>query len=137
MSDNGHFYYLHKETKDLIHKRVRPESDSPFVERVWELDPTDRFFAWQIAVEALALGAREDRVRELQAKWGLTDEDAQKFAELGGLKLFRDGDQWCAAFEDFVDIQESQAGFGEDCLHALADLARHGLAPSSVHGGIQ
>lgn len=120
-------YYLHVDGS-LIYKAaggVDPTSD--FVRKVWPMDISDRMQAWVICVEALAMGARETRIRELATWWGLIDEGAQVFAERTGLKLFRDGDQWCAVFQDFVNITESQAGFGHDCLHALADLARQGL----------
>ena len=73
------------------------------------------------------LGARKERVKELQEKWGLTNEDAQIFAERAGLVLKMDGNSWCAHFSDFTNLQESQAGFGDDCLEALADLAKQGI----------
>ena len=70
-----HYYYLHSESKDLIHKRFEPESDSPFVKAVWSLDTTDRSDAWKVILEGLALGARINRVKQLCEKWecGLKD----------------------------------------------------------------
>ena len=123
------YYYLHSETHDLIFKRVDfpPDSSSPFVKKVWPVDSSDRGNAWVIAIEALALGANKNRVNELAKKWGLTDADAEIFAERAKLKLFKDGNQWCAGFEDFVDVQESQVGFGDTALEALAELSRQGL----------
>ena len=125
----GH-YYLHSETGDLIFKRegFPPDPSSPFVKKIWPVDPSDRGNAWVIAIEALALGANKERVRELAEKWGLTDADAEIFAEKAKLKLFQDGSQWCAGFEDFVNVQESQVGFGDTALDALADLSRQGLS---------
>jgi hypothetical protein len=38
------------------------------------------------------------------------------------LCFFRDGNQWCCVFGDFVNLQESPAGFGETFEDALADL---------------
>lgn len=35
-----------------------------------------------------------------------------------------DGDQWCAKREDFVDLQQSLAGFGNTKEEALADLEK-------------
>ncbi len=127
-----HWYYLHT-NGDLIHKRTEPEGDSPFVKKVWKLDLEDRASAWMLCIEALALGAKRERIDELAAKWGITDEDALIFADIKGtngkplLKIFKDGDAWCAAFGDFVDIQESQCGFGETALDAFAELAKPGL----------
>jgi len=45
-------------------------------------------------------------------------------------RVFRDGDSWCAVMPDFINLQESPAGFGatpEDARKALAAaLARKG-----------
>lgn len=38
------------------------------------------------------------------------------------LCFFRDGDQWCCVFGDFINLQESPAGFGETFSSAMADL---------------
>lgn len=128
MSPEAGFYYLH-ENGDLLFKRERPEVEpGGFVRAVWPHDPRDRANAWLIAIEALALGARPARIQELATTWGLTDDDAQIFAtRTHQFRLFRDGDQWTAAFHDFVNVQESQVGFGATCLEALAALARPGL----------
>ena len=127
-----HYYYLHT-NGDLIHKSalvVDSDSsyfDSPFVKKVWTIDTEDRGSLWILLTEALSLGANKERIKELQEKWGATNEDAQEFASRAGLALKLDGNQWCAHFSDFENLQESQAGFGDDCLEALADLAKQGL----------
>jgi hypothetical protein len=69
------FYYLHSESKDLIYKRFKPD-DSDFVVRIWEVDFSDRFDAWRVVLEALALGAKLERIKELAKKWKLTIEDS-------------------------------------------------------------
>lgn len=74
---NG-YYYFHRETKDLIWKKFEPEYDSPFVQKIWPLDDTDRGCAWKIFLEALSFGLKLDRARELQKKWGLTQEDFEE-----------------------------------------------------------
>lgn len=75
------FYYLHK-CGDLI---FRPETvvkwdpeyfNSSFVRKVWNFDRKNRFFAWRIVLEGLALGCRIDRARELSGEWKLTFEDS-------------------------------------------------------------
>lgn len=130
-----HYYYLHT-NGDLIHKPafvVDSDSsyfDSPFVKKVWTLDTEDRGTIWILLTEALALGANKERIKELQNKWGATNDDAMIFSERAGLVLKLDGNAWCAHFNDFVNLQESQAGFGDDCLEALADLSRQGLTPN-------
>jgi hypothetical protein len=104
------WYYLHT-NGDLIFTRFQPEiNPGGFVRMVWPCDPESRLDAWIIAIEALALGARRERVMELAQKWGLTDEDAKEFvrqAQIRGRQaflvfVFPDGDQWCAAFYNFV-----------------------------------
>ena len=35
---------------------------------------------------------------------------------------FMDGDQWCCVFGDFINLQESPAGFGNTQIEALEDL---------------
>ena len=127
------YYYLHSETKDLIYKpAIVVDSDpsyfdSPFVQKVWGFDSKNRIDAWVICVEALALGAKIDRVFELKGKWGLTDEDAQKFISNLPFILEKDGDIWCVKdSENFINIQESQVGFGDTALEAIADFAKQG-----------
>uniref|UniRef100_A0A6M3LLS5 Uncharacterized protein n=1 Tax=viral metagenome TaxID=1070528 RepID=A0A6M3LLS5_9ZZZZ len=34
------------------------------------------------------------------------------------MQIYRDGDQWCATEEDFIDLQESPVGFGDTQLQA-------------------
>ena len=120
------WYYLH-ENGSLIHKRLEPEDDSPFVIRIWKIDSTDRMTAWLVATEALALGAKKERIFDLKRKWQLTDEDGKIFAHRIGINLSKDGNQWCATFADFVNLQESHAGFGNNVLEAIANLAKPGL----------
>lgn len=79
MNDKIVYYYLHSETKDLICKHTPPEMDSPFIEKVWTCDPSNRLTAWMIALEGLFLGAKVDRVKELATKWQLTPEDSLEF----------------------------------------------------------
>ncbi len=77
---NG-FYYLHADG-NLIYK---PEIvvanddgyfDSPFVKKVWHVDPRDRIVAWKIILEALAMGCDKERAKELSKQWDLTFEDS-------------------------------------------------------------
>lgn len=37
-------------------------------------------------------------------------------------KTYRDGDQWCAVMADFINLQESPAGFGDTREDARQDL---------------
>lgn len=105
-----------------------PETDSDFVRRIWPIDLSNRAHAWLTVIEAAALGAIPERIKELAEKWNLTNEDALKFAEhTECFKVFKDGDKWCAGFTDFKNIQESQCGFGDTALEALIELAKPGL----------
>jgi len=127
MSSAIGYYYLHT-NGDLIYKRTYPDLGSDFVRKIWPLYPDDRGYAWSLCVEALALGACESRIRELKKKWRLLDDDAENFAKWCGVRIFMDGDQWCATLEDFINLQESPAGFGDDALHAFAELAKNSAA---------
>lgn len=138
MSVEG-WYYLHT-NGDLIYKgaaytNVGDFRESDFVRAFWPVDPADRATAWRIAVEATAAGARPDRVAELVEKWGLTDEDAQVYAEHLGFRLVRDGGAWMATRLDFVDLMESPVGFGEHAYQAIAELAKAlGYRPAKTWG---
>jgi hypothetical protein len=87
------WYYLHT-NGELIYKRdldgaVADLRESDFVRHFWPCDPTDREGAWNILVEALALGASPSRVNELAIKWQCNDEDALVYAERLQIKLFK------------------------------------------------
>ena len=138
------YYYLHT-NGDLIYRTAFVVDadpsyfDSRFVKKCWPLNTKERESAWIICIEALALGAKKERVFELKEKWNLTDDDAQEFADRVNLKISKDGNQWCATFSDFIDLQTSQAGFGDTALEAFTDLAKQGLTdkpletPSETH----
>ena len=135
-----HYYYLH-ENGELIHKTVTGGSqaadfrESDLVKMFWILDTGSRFDAWRILVEAKALGANEERVSELATKWGCGDDDAQHFGSELGLNLTMDGNSHCATCADFVNLQESPAGFGGTYLEAISELLRAvGFRPSKTWG---
>ena len=123
------WYYLHT-NGSLIFKReldggtAADIRESPFAVAMWPIDPENREGAWSILVEALAFGADKAHVLELAARWKCTDEDAAVYAEHIGARLSRDGNQWFATRQDFVDLQQSPAGFGDTALEALAELCK-------------
>lgn len=126
----GHFY-LHI-NGNMIYKPLLSTSradldESTLVAHYWPFQEDSRVLAWLIATEALALGAREEEIHDLQEKWHLSDNDAAVFALHYGLNIFRDGDQFCATFMDFKNIQESQCGFGSTALEALSNLYKESL----------
>jgi hypothetical protein len=133
------WYYLHT-NGDVIYKRETGGTaadirESDFARTLWPFNPNNRAGAWRICVEAQALGASPDRVKDLAALWKLTDEDALHYADFLGARLFLDGNMWCATRGDFENLQESPAGFGETCLDALAALAADlGLKASKMWG---
>jgi hypothetical protein len=127
MSIQG-WYYLHT-NGELIYKPDHGETaadirDSDFALCMWAMDPTDRMGAWNICIEGLALGAKHGRVMELAAKWGLSDADADVYADRAGITIQMDGNAWCATGPGFDNLQESPAGFGPSKLEAMADLAK-------------
>jgi len=80
------YYYLHT-NGDLIGKNpVIVESDneyfnSPFVQKVWNIDLEDRGSIWDFVLEALTIGARLDRIKELAEKWKLNYEDSKEYIQ--------------------------------------------------------
>lgn len=124
MSTQG-WYYLH-ENGELIYNpspdAIQDIRESNFCRAAWAVDGEDREQAWRILVESLSLGAIFGRVKELADKWGCVDEDADVYAERIGVVLTLDGDNWCATRTDFVNLQESPAGFGSTKLAAMAQL---------------
>lgn len=133
------WYYLHT-NGELIYKGAAYTSiadfrESDLVRAFWPCDPEDRETGWRIVVESLAAGANPERVRELAEEWGCTDEDAEQYADRLGLRLFMDGDQWCAVRADFYDLGDSPAGFGHRAYEALAELAKElGYVPAKMWG---
>ncbi len=138
MSELG-WYYLHT-NGDVIHKRGLPGTaadirESDLAVALWPIDTADRSSAWRILVEAMAAGALRTRVLELAELWACDDEDAHNYAENLGIRLYMDGSQWCATRADFVDLQESPAGFGGLALEAMASLAKElGYLPTKMWG---
>ena len=139
------FYYLHI-NGDLIykpingaatvHERIADFLESDFVRYFWPLQTADRFFAWTICIEACALGADGDRIKELRSHWGISDEDVDPFLEGAKiLEIRQEGSEWMACFDDFVNIQESQCGFGAtkfDALVALCATNKENLTKQQV-----
>lgn len=131
------WYYLHS-NGELIYKLAVSTSvadlrESDLVRAFWSTDPSDRGSAWTIVVEGLAAGARPDRVADLVARWGCTDEDAAVYAERIGVSLERDDDaaRWLATTGGDGD----PVGTGERAYEALADLARElGYRPAKMWG---
>ncbi len=75
------YYYLHT-NGDLIGKNpVVVDSDpsyfdSDFVQKVWCIETEERGDCWKLVLEALAKGARIDRVKELVEKWKMDKADS-------------------------------------------------------------
>jgi len=133
------FYYLHT-NNDLILKHNLPGTaadirESDFAVMLWPVDTKNRENAWQILIEALACGADLVRILELAVLWHCDDADAQVYADRVGILLSLDGDQWCATRKDFVNFQESSAGFGKYALDAMAALCKDlGYKPQKMWG---
>jgi len=133
------WYYLHT-NGDLIYKRelggtAADIRESSFARGLWPFDPTNRECAWTILVEAGAAGARQARIKELAVKWQCDDKDAIIYADFLGVKLSQDGNQQCATRIDFINLQESPAGFGDTNLDAMIDLCKNlGYKPSKMWG---
>ncbi|GAB6276275.1 MAG: hypothetical protein SAMD01599839_08150 [Rectinema sp.] len=132
------WYYLHQ-NGDLIYRRELGDTaadirESPFAKGLWPV-PTNRGGAWNLLIEALSAGARKERILELAEKWKCTNDDALVYAEYYDVLLSMDGTAFCATRKDFINLQESPAGFGDSYLEAMADLCKQlGYKPSKVWG---
>lgn len=133
------WYYLHT-NGELIYKRELDGTaadirDSDFARALWPIDPANREMAWRILIEGLAAGAKPERIAALAATWGCDDKDARIHADICGVNLFMDSNKWCATAGNFVNLAESEAGFGDTCLEAMAELATElGYKPSKMWG---
>lgn len=138
MSIEG-WYYLHT-NGSLIYKRdydgvAADIRESDFALGLWPMDPTDRLGAWRIVTEALAGGADKTRAMALARLWQCDEDDAAAYAGRAGITLGKDGSAWCAKRLDFVNLQESPAGFGDSPVEAIAELLKSiGYRPSKMWG---
>lgn len=127
MSEINGWYYLH--TNGSMIYKPSPDAivdirDSDFAVCAWPVDSSSRLDAWCILVEGAALGAKPERIAELRRSWSCTEKDADKFAEYAGFTIENEGDQFCAYRTDFVNLQESPAGFGQTKFDACVALAK-------------
>lgn len=132
------WYYLHV-NGDLIYKpgsgAIVDIRDSDLAVAAWPIDLIGRAGAWRVLVEGLAAGAKKSRVDDLAEKWGCSDADAEHYAAHIGAILQKDGNAWMAARRDFINLQESPAGFGDTALEAFAALAKElGYRPAKMWG---
>jgi len=134
------WYYLH-ENGSMIYKRelggtIADLRESDFVIMCWPINTQDRASAWRILVEAGAIERTDKaRLKELADKWGCDDEDAENYAQYIGIKVYKDGGSWCATRSDFINLQESTAGFGDTAREAMSDLCKNlGYKPQKMWG---
>ena len=123
------YCYLHI-NGDLIYKPAIAVDDDPdyfdssFVRKFWPITLLDRGDAYTLLLDAQAMGAKQDHIQKLKTKWNITEEDTQVYADRIGFMLSMDGDKWFARCPDFVNVQESPAGFGSTRWDALVELCR-------------
>ena len=133
------WYYLHT-NGTLIYKRdldgtAADIRESPFARALWPMEPSDREGAWRILIEGLAAGANPEQIKELAKKWNCDDKDAEILADRWGINWWADGNKWCTTAGNFINLQESPAGFGDNLLEAFAELAKAiGYKPSKMWG---
>jgi len=122
------WYYLHT-NGDLIYKRdldgaAADIRESDFTRAMWPIGPEDREGAWNILVEACALGAMPTRIHDLAEKWHCDESDIDTYAQRLGVKLEMDGNAWCATGPNFKDLVISPAGFGPSKFLAMVELCK-------------
>lgn len=119
-------YYLHTNGELIYRAHAQADDfDSNFVKAYWWIDIKNRADAWKVGINALAKGAKKERVFELKEKWNLTDDDAKIFAQRHKpeLELYMDGNQWCVRKKG-ESMPECFIGFGDTALEALAELSK-------------
>lgn len=126
--NNYCWFYLHT-NGSLISKpkeyNYRDFEGSDFVKCYWKVDLENRADAYNLLCSALLAGANQTEVDTIAAKWNMNDHDAQIFIEKAGLDSQIDGDQWCVHAKDFINLQESWAGFGTTIFEALCDYHKN------------
>lgn len=138
MSEIKGWYYLHT-NGELIYKAdpdaITDIRDSDFAVAAWPWND-GRKNAWDILVMAGAVGAKPVRIQELAKKWLATDADAVNYAKAVNCELGEDGNQKTATRSNFVNPQESPAGFGDTYLAAMIDLCKElGYAADKLQWG--
>lgn len=133
-SDNWCYYYLH-ENGDLIHKSyyANPSDfeDSDFVKKWWKVNMSKRIDVYNFLIAASMFGANKCRVDELIWKWHITDHDCEHYIDRVGLTWLMDGNAWCVHAPDFIDLQNSTAGFSSESLfYAIVDFYKNLLDKS-------
>lgn len=101
-----------------------------YAQRQYDPDKRERFLAEYREADYLAESRLwiANLIRESQKKRGIPDS---------ALCFFKDGDVWCCVNADFINPQESPAGFGktfDDALVALQD-ALAALCVAAKEGG--
>ena len=127
MAEIKGWFYLHTNGQ-LIWKNnpdaIEDIRESDLCTSAWAFTGGDRKEAWNILVEALSIGAEKTRIEKLAKDWGIDDSDAPNYAEAIGIKLGVDGNQVYATKQDFIDLQTSPAGFGNNYLEAISELCK-------------
>jgi len=115
-------YYLHQ-NGDLIGKNPIVEArdasyfDSPFVKKVWWIETNKRETLWTMMLEALAMGARVGRVREIAEK-----NDCDKADSINMLTKIKPNDLMRKGMTIFVqDILNEDIGKYWKEIGALGD----------------
>lgn len=126
--ENFCYYYLH-ENGELIHKSKHADpadfEESTFVKKWWVIDLDNRFDGYNLIIVATLLGALKRSVAAMVQKWEMNDQDCAVYCDRAGLVYFMEGSTWCVRGRDFVNLQESAAGFGPSMLDAVIEFYRH------------
>lgn len=79
----------------------------------------DRLGEKHWCVYCKGIGVETCRFNQPNAKpW----EDNNSNIPSDAICFFKDGDQWCCVFGNFINLQESPAGFGDDITDAMKSL---------------
>ncbi len=125
--ENYCYYYLHT-NGDLIHKRkhcdISDFEESSFVKKWWIINLDIRIDVYNMLIHASMLGINKQRLKELIKHWKITDEDAISYCEKTGLTYGMDGDAHCVHGDNFTNLQECNAGFGDTLFEAICEFMK-------------
>lgn len=128
--ENYCYYYLHT-NGDLIHKSKHCDfsdfEESTFVKKWWIIDLDGRMDVYNMLIHASILGIKKVRLEELVKHWGITDKDAANYCKKMGLTYGMDGNAHYVHGDNFTNLQESNAGFGDTLFKAICEFMKRSV----------
>lgn len=94
----------------------------PWIKRFWIVDIDNREDLQRFLIAASIEGAQSSQVLGLILKWKITDDDAILYCKEHNLEWNIDGDQFVVHAQSFINLHDSNAGFGSSLFEAVCDF---------------